>query len=350
VGARRPRRVGDPLVAGARIGQREIRSHRVVEQERVLRHQREERLRLLGLEVGKRHASQQDPALRRIEEAEQQRRDRRLPGPRRTDDRDGLPRRHVEREAVEREPVPPAVPEANVLEPDRRGHAVDVSRLLGLRDERRRAEEREDTLGLGDPPDRLVHAVVDLPHRKEALAGQQQRQQQLAVGHGAIGDAHGANPQRQTDPGARRERHESPKRRRHARDPDRGLLHVVRPREQLGAPPPGGPERLERAHPLQVVHELRGQRPVAVGPEPHPRSEGPVLERRRQHHEGGEHGHDGADHRVQDEDGDDHAHGRDRRHDDLREEEAVIGVHLLDAVDQHRRQVAGALARGPAGA
>jgi len=69
---------------------------------------------------------------------------------------------------------------------------------------------------------------------------------------------------------------------------------------QFASPADGGAEHLQRGHALQAVDELSGQRPVAIGPEPHPRAQRPVLARREEHHHSGEHGHARPGGRVDD--------------------------------------------------
>ena len=211
-------------------------------------------------------------------------------------------------------------------------------------------EHRERALALRHAPHRQVHRLVDLAGGQEALAGQQQDQHQLRRGDRAVGEPERAGRERDRDAGARDERHDAPEDGRHVGQPDRRVAHVVGAAEQILPPPARRPEHLQGRHPLQPVDELRGERPVAVGPEAHVGLERAVLDRRDRHERRGEQRDQHADDRVDDPDHDDDRDRRDPRDDHLRQEQPEVHVEPLHAVDEHGLELAAALTRHPGGA
>ena len=161
--------------------------------------------------------------------------------------------------------------------------------------------------------------------------------------------AEGTDRERDRDPRARDERHQTPEDPRDAGEPDRSVAHVVGAAEQVGAAAARRTEHLQRGHALEPVDELGRERSVALRPEPHVRAERPVLDRWDGHDEPGEDGDDRAHHRIDDPDHDDDRDGGDPGDDDLRQEQPEVRVELLDPVDEDCLELSAPLLGHPPG-
>ena len=177
VGPREPGRPPNPFVVHVKI-QRDVLPHRGREQKALLEHDRGGATEVLHVGVPQVDPPDPDGAVVGIVQANEQLRQRALPGSRRADDRHGLLRPDLERHAVEDRIV--VVDERHAVERDAEGPGRQPHRLRGGLQGDRLGEDLLETLASNDGSRQVRQDPADEPHRPREQIEQRDELHELA--------------------------------------------------------------------------------------------------------------------------------------------------------------------------
>ena len=312
-----------------------------VEEVRVLLHDGD--LRAKVLEAQRAHVAAADadaPALG-IVEAQEQSRDRGLAGAARPHESDSLARRHREAQALVGGAAAAGIRERHLLEGDTRRERRDArARLALLPHLGRGAQDRENALRGRGAEHALMQHDAQLAQGPEDLDAEHEDDEQARQPHRARLDAIHAERQRG-----------------HRADGDPRVGDATR--HHVGAEHPHGAlkqraplvfeqaaarralaEGLERRQPLQRIEELGAIRRVRLLPGEAVPALPAMPERRgaQRHQRSGQR--DQRHRQVDERDEGEDQHGRETRHDELRQVLAEVDLELLDALDHREHHVA----------
>ena len=230
IGGRGDRGRLDLRIARRRAAVADILARAGAEQHRFLRHQADLRAQVFRPQIREPPIVDQHPSGIRIVEAQQQLEGRALAGARRSDERDGFARRHIQAEIDERGVLRPRrIVESDVVEMNRAAHPRrQIERLRRRADDGPRLEQLGQSLhGAGGALDLAPH-LGQRGGRTADEGGVHQKLRQLPAGHGAGQHLARTQPQHERDAAEHQHDADRGERRAHpgaAHRSDEAVLH-----------------------------------------------------------------------------------------------------------------------------